>query len=186
MGRKFKKNRFFFLDKKGILDTRLIDSVVKRVEEKILSFSRISNLPLIQQAASRSVESLHRPPCSFNIIWKSLHSPSISNLPVIKQAASLAHHGLLDSVKYLVLGDGDLTSVPAEHLASLASSVTGCVDVRNVYGSGLVTFLDNVKSEQLVIRKQNLDSEESQALMRTMESRVKEVQLDKGVTLYTD
>ena len=78
----------------------------------------------------------------------------------------------------------DLTSVPAEHLASLASSVTGRVSIRNVSGD-LVTFLDNVKSEQLVIR-QNLGSEETQALMQAMESRVKEVKLDKGVTLYAD
>ena len=47
-----------------------------------------------------------------------------SNLPEITCAASLAHHGLLGSVEEMSLCDVDLTSVPAEHLASLFSSVT--------------------------------------------------------------
>ena len=50
-----------------------------------------------------------------------------SSLPLITCAASLAHHRLLGSVWFMDLRDADLTSVPAEHLASLASSVTGIV-----------------------------------------------------------
>ena len=48
-----------------------------------------------------------------------------SNLSVvIPCAASLAHHGLLGSVKKgMTLLDVDLTTVPYEHLAFLASSV---------------------------------------------------------------
>ena len=40
-------------------------------------------------------------------------------------AATLAHHGLLGSVKMMALFDVDLSPVPAQHLASLASCVTG-------------------------------------------------------------
>ena len=97
-------------------------------------------------------------------------------------AASLAHHGLLGSVSYLSLGDVDLTSVPAEHLASLVS-VTGRVYIGNVSGSALVTILDSVKGEVFWICRQSLDSEETQALVRAMESRVEIVLLNAGVTL---
>ena len=97
-------------------------------------------------------------------------------------AASLAHHGLLGSVSYMSLGDVDLTSVTAEHLASLVS-VTGRVYIGNVSGSALVTILDSVKGEVFWICRQSLDSEETQALVRAMESRVEIVLLNAGVTL---
>ena len=77
-----------------------------------------------------------------------------SNLPEITCAASLANHRLLGSVKEMSLWDVDLTSVPAEHLASLFSSVIWRVFLRNVSGCGLVTILDNVKSELLDISSQ--------------------------------
>ena len=79
--------------------------------------------------------------------------------------------------------DVDLTSVPAEHLASLASCVTRRVIITDVSGCGLVTILDIVKIKELVIRYQRLGSEETQALVRAMESGVEEVELDDGVTL---
>ena len=102
---------------------------------------------------------------------------------VITCAASLAHHRLLGSVHEMWLGIVDLTSVPAEHLASLASSVTGIVDIKNVRGCDLVTILDSVKSRVLSIRNQSLGREETQALVRAMESRVEEVKLIEEVTL---
>ena len=108
---------------------------------------------------------------------------SVLKLPVITCAASLAHHGLLGSVRLMRLDDVDLTSVPAEHLASLASSVTESVTIINVSGCGLVTILDNVKSRDLVIRYQRLDSEETQALVWAMESGVEIVRLYGKVTL---
>ena len=106
-----------------------------------------------------------------------------SNVSVITCASSLANHGLLGSVDWMRLCNVDLTSVPAEHLASLASSVTGSVNIRGVSGCGLLTFLDNVKSKELWISRQSLDSEETQALVRAMESGVEEVVLNGGVTL---
>ena len=43
---------------------------------------------------------------------------------VLKCGASLAHHGLLSSVRKMKLRHVDLSSVPAQHLASLVSCVT--------------------------------------------------------------
>ena len=106
-----------------------------------------------------------------------------NNLPLITCAASLAHHALFGSVQRMELGNVDLTSVPAEHLASLASSVTECVSITNVSGCGLVTILDSVKSQQLVFRHQSLDREETQALVRAMESGLERVDLHYRVTL---
>ena len=109
--------------------------------------------------------------------------PSI--LLAITCAASLAHHGVLGSVQVIRLCDVnvDLASVPAEHLAFLASSVTERVYIHNVHGCDLVTILDNVKSKWLHISRQNLFSEETQALVRAMESGVECLELYKGVTL---
>ena len=106
-----------------------------------------------------------------------------SNVSLITCASSLANHGLLGSVAWMRLEDVDLTSVPTEPLASLASSVTRRVLIENVSGCGLVTILDNVKSEELSIYSQSLGSEETQALVQAMESRVEEVRLHREVTL---
>ena len=102
---------------------------------------------------------------------------------VITCAASLAHHELLGSVKEMVLDDIDLTSVPAEHLVSLASSVTDSVNIRNVSGCGLVTILDSVKIQVLRFINQSLGSEETRALVRAMEAGVKVVRMGAEVTL---
>ena len=106
-----------------------------------------------------------------------------SKLTVITCAASLAHHGLIGSLWDMILGDVDLTSVPTDHLTSLVSSVTERFSIQNVSGCDLVSVLDSVKSNCLNIIRQNLDSEETQALVRTMESRVITLQLNKGLTL---
>ena len=106
-----------------------------------------------------------------------------NNLPVITCAARLAHHGYLGSVNRMTLSNINLTSVPAEHLASLASSATGWVDIHNVSGCDLVTILDSVKSDRLIILKQSLGNDETRALVRAMESRVEKVMLDGMVTL---
>ena len=108
---------------------------------------------------------------------------STSNLPAITCAASLAQHRLLGCVYSMLLKDVDLTSVPAEHLASLVSRVTGYVTISNVSGCDLVTILDSVRSKKMEISRQSLDSEETQALVRAMESGVEEVRLNGGVTL---
>ena len=102
-------------------------------------------------------------------------------------AASLAYHGLLRSVEDMMLHsqieDVDLTSVPAEHLASLVSCVTRKVEISNFIGD-LVTVMDSVKCEILSIRR-SLNREETQALVRAMESGVESVGLSGGLTLDT-
>ena len=98
--------------------------------------------------------------------------------PEISTASSLAHQGLLDSVKDMYLKDVDLSSVPAEHLASLAACVTELVYINKVRNCDIISILDSAKCEELWISNQSLSREETQALVRIMESHVKEVWLD--------
>ena len=93
-------------------------------------------------------------------------------LPEIVTAASLAHHGLMDSLEEITLWDVDLASVPAEHLASLASCVTDFVGINNISNIDLMPVLDNMKCEVLSINSQSLRSEETQSLVRALESNV--------------
>ena len=102
-------------------------------------------------------------------------------VPVLTCAASLAHHGLYGSVFMMRLPNVDLTSVPAEHLASLVSCVEWKVEISN--NTCVVTILDNVNSYELDIEFQSLSSEETAALVRAMESRVEDVSLNDDVTL---
>ena len=117
-----------------------------------------------------------------NEIMKSCRNfnSTLSSLPVITCAASLAHHGLLVSVKRLWLGNFNLTS---EHLAALVSCVTQCVYIWYVSGYDLGTILDNIKCTKLGIFNLSLGSEETRALLQAMESRVEEVWLYDRVTL---
>ena len=82
-------------------------------------------------------------------------------LPEITTAASLAHHGLLGSLRVMWLHDEDLSSVPAEHLASLTACVAYGVVIRNVSNTDLTSILDSCKSEWLVITNQSLSPEET-------------------------
>ena len=106
----------------------------------------------------------------------------IPNKSQITCAASLAHHNLLGSVVSLKLQHVDLSSIPEAHLASLLSSVTKSVDIEAI-SCGMISILANVKSEQLVINDQSLGSEETEALVQAMDTRVMEVTLAAGVTL---
>ena len=96
-------------------------------------------------------------------------------LPEILTVASLAHHGLLGSVEGMYLKNLDLASVPAEHLASLASFVTSRIGIINVSNCDIISFLASVKCVHLIIDRESLNSEETQALLQAMESRVKRV-----------
>ena len=113
--------------------------------------------------------------------WRTFHH--IPLLPKIITAASLAQHGMLGSVKMMRLEDVNLASVPAEHLASLTSGVSGGVLISNVSNCDMINIMDNVKSTVLNIRSQSLGSEETRALVRAMESDVTAVQLSVGVSL---
>ena len=101
----------------------------------------------------------------------------------IVTAASLAHHGVLGSVEMIVLHNIDLRSVPAMHLASLTSSLTIAMGIMNVWISDLSPILDNVKCKVLSIRRQSLSSEETQKLVRIMDSTLERMFLYREVSL---
>ena len=102
---------------------------------------------------------------------------------VIPCAASLAHHGLLGSVKSLRLWRVDLSQVPAQHLTSLASCVTWRLSIENVRGSDLVSLLTSLNCYELDIYCQSLDREETLVMVQAMETGVEKVRLDEKVTL---
>ena len=79
---------------------------------------------------------------------------------------------MLDAVKYLDL-QGDLSLVPAHHLASLVSRVTEGVTIENVRGCDLVSIFTSLKCDRLVINNQSLGREETGALVQAMESGVR-------------
>ena len=91
--------------------------------------------------------------------------------------ASLAQYGLLGSVKRLCLNNVDLSPVPAQHLASLVSCVTGDLVIDNVSGCDLVSLLTSLKCNWLLLCRQRLGREETQALVQAMGSRMKKVEL---------
>ena len=89
-------------------------------------------------------------------------------LPLISTSASLAQHGLLSFVVGMRLNFVDMSSVPAEHLASLASCVTTSLWIQNVSNTDLTSILDSSKCEELRIHKQSLSTGETRALVRAM------------------
>ena len=99
-----------------------------------------------------------------------------------KCGASLASHGLLGFMEHMWLHDVDLSSVPAKHMASLASSVTKSLFIVNVRGN-LVSLLTGLKCQYLGIKRQSLGREETRDLVHAMESSVEEVGLCFEVTL---
>ena len=100
----------------------------------------------------------------------------------------LAHYGLLKHLDVLTLRKaGNLSSVPTEHLSSLVSIVKERLDINkglpgerdtmSVSGKSLVTILDSAKCDTLSIGNLNLGSEETEALVRAIETRVERVRL---------
>ena len=104
----------------------------------------------------------------------------IIGLPQIICASSLAYRGLLNSFKLFtvkVFLEGDLSSVPTEHLCSLVSCMPARMHIylKDVTGCDLISLLDRVKCCELCIQSQTLGREETYALVRAMETRVEEV-----------
>ena len=78
----------------------------------------------------------------------------------------------------MLLRNIDIASVPTEHLASLASCVEYSLAINNnVSNCDLGSILGSVKCELLCISNRTLSREETQALVRAMESRVEWVRL---------
>ena len=99
--------------------------------------------------------------------------PDKLNLENITAAARLAHYGLI-GFSYLTLCHVDLSTVPCEHLCSLASSVRTIFEIQTVRGCDLVKIIDSVRrSYKLGISNQNLDREATEAIVQAMETRIK-------------
>ena len=96
----------------------------------------------------------------------------MDSISELMSCASFAHHGLLDSVDQLELCDIDLSTVPAQHLASLVSCVKSRLIIKNVIGYNLAILLTSLKCQEFEIRRQSLGREETQALVQAMESGV--------------
>ena len=107
----------------------------------------------------------------------------LKSLPEITTAARLAHLGEFGSVKELRLNDGNLSSIPAEHLASLVSCVTSRVYISQIRDNDLISILNHLKCEYLNINNQRLGRYETQALVRAMQGSVRTVYLGKQVIL---
>ena len=94
------------------------------------------------------------------------------SLEEITCAASLAQYGFIRSVRNMMLRHVDLSSIPADHLASLVSCVTWIVEIRiDVSGFDLVRFLDSLRCEWLYVGV-SMGRKETKALVRAMESHV--------------
>ena len=101
--------------------------------------------------------------------------------------ASLAHYGVLEPVKKLVLrgyGIGssdhstplDLGFVPGDHLKTLVPCVTDVMFITNVTNCDMASLLDSVYCKDLRLT-QKLNQKETEALVRAMTSRVEIVYL---------
>ena len=80
------------------------------------------------------------------------------------------------------LEDVDLASVPAEHLASLASIVTESIDIKDVLNCDLSHLLGPARCEGLGIW-QDLSSEETRVLKQAMEHGVERVEIWGDVSM---
>ena len=84
---------------------------------------------------------------------------------------------MLKSVTWINLKNDDLVSIPSEHLASLVSCVKLWVEIEDVRNGDIISTLARLKCERLRISSQRLNSEETRALVRAMESGVETVSL---------
>ena len=89
-------------------------------------------------------------------------------------AASLAYHGLLGSVDSLIMHDNNMSGVPTKHLSSLVSCVTETVNISRVKGLDLLSVVQSIKSQELIIFKQRLGSKETQARIPRSKTNVKQ------------
>ena len=108
------------------------------------------------------------------------------NLPSLQQLACagiLAHAGMLRPVTYMSLHDIYLSTIPAEHIAALVSTVTEKVGIyESVIGCDLVSIFNSVNSCYFSIRKPKLKSDEIHALARALETRVEMLCLQLTLT----
>ena len=102
--------------------------------------------------------------------------PDRLTLELITSAARLAHYGQI-GFKDLTLRHVDLSTLPCEHLYSLASSVREIFTIQAVRGCDLIKIIDSVRSNNLGLFNHNLDSEATEALVRAMDTRIELAQI---------
>jgi len=122
-------------------------------------------------------------------VWVRERPDRLDSLSLTSCAACLAYHGLLGQAEEMLIVDlwnHDLTSVPTEHLAALASWMSSCsVFFNNVSGIDMDSFLNSLKCQDFGIYRQILGREETEALVQAMESRVERVHM-RSVTLEVE
>ena len=181
----------------GIITKRMIEKKWSQnpewlpSEDKILYIKNLENRGVIPSGVFDSLARKIKP--------KLYESPSLN---VLTCAVNLAHNGYLFDVMGLWLGDQeaeegmmlegedlttvpavDLSTIPAEHLASLVSTLTGYFSIEKIRGCDLVAMMDSLKTPMVVIYCQSLNTEETGALVRAMESRVEKLWLGWKVEL---
>ena len=110
------------------------------------------------------------------VAMKALISPPC--LELITCLVALAHHNHMQLNIYSIkLADVDLSTVPTPHLLSLISRLPTSLGIENVTGCDLVALLNSVQCKILIIKRQYLGKEETQALLKAMETRVEMVRL---------
>ena len=97
-------------------------------------------------------------------------------LELLTAAARLAHYGQL-GFDHLNLCHLDLSTVPGEHLCSLASSGRDTFRIQTVRGCDLIKIISSVKCNRLGISNQNLDTEATEAVVQAMDTRIEEAEI---------
>ena len=103
------------------------------------------------------------------------HGPSVSE---VRSAALLAWEGYLTSVKYMNIRNMDISDIPCDQMAKLASIVTDRVVIWNItHNLDLSSILVSVQLDDMELRET-----ETRALVTAMRDRVERVWLCEGVT----
>ena len=101
----------------------------------------------------------------------------------LKTAAQLAQEGYLSSVKHMYIMDMNISEIPSDKIAKLASIVTDSVIIANITNpTQLGPILSSVQSKELFLVDMSLSEKNTRALVTAM-TRVQEVTLLSDVTL---
>jgi len=104
--------------------------------------------------------------------------PKSMSLQDLARAASLVHHGILGEVSFenFHLESVNLSSIPTQQLGSLAACVTDEVCIHgDVNIPNLGVLLDKVWCYSLIFTNRTLQTEDTSALIRAMQTRVYKV-----------
>ena len=98
-------------------------------------------------------------------MFVSTPGPTIS---VVSSAASFCFHGYITEVRYLILKEVDVSSIPADHLSALSSSITHLLYIDNVEGD-IAPLLD-VKIGNLSISNMELSVGDTLSMVSAMKN----------------